>query len=97
MCLDFYLHNMVSVCDMLVEMAEGLDLRARFVRTTAGSSSKVFCAGSFLMLLVSSTLSADASSFAFDAAFFAFLAFFLGAAAGAVAFNFPCVVYLCVQ
>ena len=23
MCLDFYLHNMVSVCDMLVEMAEG--------------------------------------------------------------------------
>lgn len=65
-------------------VAEGLDLRARFVRTTAGSSSKVFCAGSFLVLLVSSTLSADASSFAFDAAFFAFLAFFLGAAAGAV-------------
>ena len=73
-------------------LAEGLDLRGRFLRTTAGSSSKVFCAGSFWVLLVPSAFSADASSaststFAFHAAFFAFLTFFLGAAAGAVRSN----------
>ena len=42
----------------------GLGLAGALCANNSGESSKVFCAGSFLVLLVSSTLSADASSFA---------------------------------